>query len=386
MFRKVFFISSILLFAFGLNSCVERFRPNIDKYDNLLVIDGNITNQPGPYTVKLSRSAPLHNLEFIPITDCQVSIFDNTGISEVLVPVDAGVYQTSPSGIQGIVGRQYKISIQLPDGNIYESDFEELKQAVELESVYTQIEYREDETVNHTLAGYQFYLDTKKADTEANYYFWSLEATYQYQSDYTIRWIYRDTLEWFHAPWKYYNCWTTDPLSDIYVFNTEGLITPVITAFPLHYVNTETRKLSVRYSLLVKQFTISKQAYSFFEGLQDNTGEGSLYSQQPTQIRGNVFNIDNAGEPVLGYFLIAGLHEKRLFVDRPKLPVHFYYSQCQLTEADFEAYAQLPWYASAEFPYFAIETPGGRRAVPNQACVDCRRKGGMVEKPDFWID
>lgn len=386
MFRKVFFISSILLFAFGLNTCVERFRPNIDKYDNLLVIDGNITNQPGPYTVRLSRSAPLHNLEFIPVTECELTIFDNTGNSEILVSVAPGIYQTSPSGIQGIVGREYKISIQLPDGKAYESDFEELKQAVELDSVYAQIEYREGESVDHTLAGYQFYLDTKVVTAETNYFFWSLEATYHYQSDYTIRWIWEGTLEWFHGPWKLYNCWIDDPISDIFVFNTKGLVTPRVTAFPLHFVNTDTRRLSVKYSLLVKQFTVSQHAYAFFEGLKENTDQGSLYEQQPSQIRGNIKNINDINEPVLGYFLIAGLDQKRIFVDRPKYPVHHYYYKCELNEGVFDAYADLMWMGWHKIPVYVIETPGGRRGVPNQTCVDCRLKGGTIEKPDFWID
>lgn len=386
MRRKLFFIFLLFFLTAILNSCVERYRPLIDKYDNLLVIDGNITNLPGPYTVRLSRSAPLHNLEFIPVTDCELTISDNTGNSEVLLAVEPGIYQTSPSGIQGVVGREYKISILLPDGNTYESDFEELKKAVELDSVYAQIEYRENETVDHTTVGYQFYLDTKMADAEKNYFLWNLNATYHYQSDYTIRWVYIDTLEWFHGPWRLYNCWIDDPISEIFIYSTEGLSSSLVTAFPLHFVNTETRRLSVKYSLFVKQFTISQRAYTFFKGLKENTDQGSLYEQQPSQIRGNVKNINDINEPVLGYFLTAGLHEKRIFVDRPKYPVDHYYYTCELTEGIFDDYADLMWMGWHEVPVYVIETPGGRRAVPHQACVDCRRHGGTIEKPDFWID
>lgn len=383
---RLFNIIYVILFAFLLSSCVEKYRPEISKYDNLIVVDGQITNLPPPYTVRLSTSTPLFSQEVTPITDCEVIISDDFGTDEILKEVESGVYQTDSMGIQGTIGRQYKISIYVNDGTLYESDFEEMKQPVELDSVYAEIEHREVGGYDHTIDGYQFYLNTKEAISDTNYLLWNLEATYHYESDYTIRWVWEGTLEWFHAPWKYYNCWIDDPISDIFVMSTAGLNMPKVNAFPLHFVDTETRKLSVKYSLLVKQFTINENAYAFYQGIQENTEQGSLYDQQPGQIRGNVFNISNMSEPVLGNFLVAGVDQQRIFVEKLKWPAQYYYSQCSLTEADFEAYADLLWLGWHEIPVYAIETPGGRRAVPNQNCVDCRRRGGTVEKPDYWED
>jgi len=36
-------------------------------------------------------------------------------------------------------------------------------------------------------------------------------------------------------------------------------------------------------------------------------------------VRGNVNNIADIEEPVLGYFMVAGVSEKRIYTDRPKL-------------------------------------------------------------------
>lgn len=384
MTLKPFNIICIILSTLLLSSCVERFRPELDKYDDLLVVDGQITNLPPPYIVRLSKSSPLYTQETEAVTDCEVIISDDIGTDEILSEVEPGVYQTDSLGIQGIIGRQYKISIRLGNGSYYESDFEELKHPVELDSVYAQIEHREAGGYDHTLDGYQFYLNTKEAPSDTNYLLWNLEAIYHYQSDYTIRWVWEGTLEWFHAPWKYYNCWIDDPISDIFVLSTSGLNSPNVNAFPLHFVDTETRKLSVKYSLLVKQFTINEEAYAFYEGIQNNSDQGSLYEQQPGQIRGNVHNTSNMSEPVLGNFLVAGVHQKRIFVDPLLWPSQYYYSKCVLNEGDFDDYADLLWLGWHEIPVYVIETPGGRRAVPNQSCVDCRRKGGTVEKPDFW--
>jgi hypothetical protein len=143
----------------------------------------------------------------------------------------------------------------------------------------------------------------------------------------------------------------------------------------------------LRYSLLVKQFTVSKNAYTFWNAVKEsNSDDELLYSKQPYQVRGNVFNTSDDTEPVLGYFHVAGISEKRVFVDRPKAPVPLRYSVCELDEADFEAYGQRHMADPVYYPIFAIESPGGRRAIPPKGCVDCTLKGGTTEKPDFWID
>lgn len=384
--KKLSVSGFILLCFVCINSCIEEYLPRIDQYDNILVIDGKITDKPGPYTVRISRSTEVNNPDFKPVSDCEVVIYDNDGNTELMGLADEGIYQSAAEGIQGRIGKKYRIEVKLPNGNIYKSDFEELKNPIELDTVYAQIEYRDNIDFYHQLAGYQFYLNTKLAPSDSTYFLWDLEATYHYQSDYTIRWIYEGTLEWSYAPDTLFNCWSTYKVNEIFAMSTNGLNPTVITAFPLYYVNTQTRRLSVRYSLLIKQYTISQDAFVFYNGLKDNNGEGSLYDQQPVQIRGNVYNIYDPEEPVLGYFLVAGEDEKRIFVDRPKSPVPFYYPVCTLSEADFEAYGQLWWMPESDYPIFAIETPGGRRAVPHKDCVDCRQHGGTIFKPLFWID
>jgi hypothetical protein len=89
---------------------------------------------------------------------------------------------------------------------------------------------------------------------------------------------------------------------------------------------------------------------------------------------------------VVGYFMVSSIDELRIFVDRPPPGVPIRYPVCNLTEADFEAYGDMGMMDPVLYPLYAIETPGGRRALPHQDCVDCRRKGGTIQKPSFWID
>ena len=383
---KKFLVIGILLIVW-LNSCVEEYWPEIDNYENKLVVDGEITNEPGPYTVRLSLSSPVIEPEFIPYSGCEVILEDDLGNTEVLIEEQPGVYKTSVTGMQGQIGRMYKLTIHTPSDVTYKSSFEKLKEPGLIDTVYAMVEYRQDVNYPYDLAGYQFYIDTKPDDHDTNYYLWNLEATYKYQSDFLIRWYFNGTLNWMVNIDTLYNCWKNYVVNDIFLYSTEGLSARAIKGYPLHYVNTETRRLSVRYSLLVKQFTISKQAYIFWNAVKEhNSNDATLYSKQPYQIRGNVFNISDVTEPVLGYFHVAGISEKRIFIDRPKAPVPLRYPVCDLDEGDFHSYGQMFMADPVFYPLFAVESPGGRRATPPKGCTDCTEKGGTTTKPDFWID
>lgn len=383
---KVFQSFSLLLFLL-LTSCIDEYWPEISKYENALVVDGGITDKPGPYTIRLSITSPVDAPTFKPFSNCEVIISEEDGTSETLLETNAGIYKTQENGIQGEDGKKYKLTIITPDEKIYESQYEQLIAGEKIESVYGEIESRQDENYPYDLEGYQFYLNTETASSDSSYFLWRLEATYHYQSDYTIRWYYDGELKWFHGPDSLYNCYRTLYINNFYSMSTVGLSSPKIETFPLNYVNTETRQLSVKYSLLVKQYTLNRKAFLFWDVLREqNSSSSSLFTTQPYQLDGNVYNVDNPEEPVLGYFLVAGLDEKRIFVDRPKYPVQFHYSVCTLSDSDFESYAERIYADPVLYPLYAIETNGGRRAIPPKGCTDCREHGGTITKPDFWED
>lgn len=394
MYRKLL---KYILIIFSVNiitlACVDEYLPDLgNKYQNLLVVDGMITNKPGPYTIRLSLSTSVNRPDFIPLEKAKVTISDNAGNSEVLSEGADGNYSTSSDGITGIVGRQYKITIVTANGNTYESSFEELIKPVEIESVYAEIEYREDPAYPYNLAGYQFYIDTKQAEEDSSYLMWRVESTYKYQSDFLINGIFDSfgnnwgSLEPFPKPDSLRTCWKTYLVNHIFVFNTTELATPQIIEFPLNYVTTETKELSIKYSLKVDQLTITDEAYNHWDQVKkQNAEQGGLYNQQPYQIRGNIRNINNSDEAILGYFIVAGLSEKRIFVNRPPSYVPMRYFICDLDQGDFEAFGYIGWTDENTWPLYVTRS-SGRYALPQQKCLDCRKHGGTIIKPDFWID
>ncbi len=378
----------LALFIASVVSCEEKFQPELKpSAQNLIVVDGMISNLPGPYTVKLSLSSEVEDPHYIPLSGFYVLIEDNLGNHEQLQEISPGKYITSENGIQGIIGRKYKIEITATNGKQYTSDFEELLNPVGIDSIYTKVEYREEQNLPYDDAGYQFYVDTKMAENDSTFFLWDITATYKYKSDFIIRWIYDGELRPYTNSDTLRTCWLTKNIPGIYIYSTSHLAQPKLSGVPLHYVSTAVRDLSIRYSLLTSQFTISKHAYDFWGAIKEiHTETDGLYTRQPYQIRGNIFNPQNKDEPVLGYFLVAGEVQNRIFVNKPEAPVIMRYPVCVLTEADFMNFGDLFRTSPAEWPLYATYNAAGANAYPNQDCLDCRLRGGTIEKPDFWID
>lgn len=367
------------------SSCVEKFTPDLQKYENTLVVDGMITDDSGPYTIKLANSSPVENSEYNTVSGAELEIFDDIGNSEILTEVNPGEYSTAVDGIQGVVGRKYKLKITTQNGKVYFSDYEEILPSVEIDSFYSKIEYHENLHTEYDLVGLQFYVDTKYAENENNYFMWKLENTFEYNSSFLISHIFEGHFEEFTNSDSLYTCWKTETLKDIYVSNTANLAQAQIIEFPLNYVSSEDRKLSVKYSLLVKQLSINKNAYEFWHRIDElNSEQEALYASLPYQIRGNITCDSDPEEVVLGYFMTASVSEKRIFVDRPD--IDFHYNVCTLTEADFERIGWIYYTGPAYWPIYITTSIDGAMAQPNQYCIDCTKKGGSATKPEFWVE
>jgi hypothetical protein len=71
------------------------------------------------------------------------------------------------------------------------------------------------------------------------------------------------------------------------------------------------------YVVTIQQMALSESAYRYLYNLNEQiTISGSIFDPPPTLIRGNVYNIDDPDEIVLGYFYTAGITTLSLAVDR----------------------------------------------------------------------
>jgi len=377
--NRLFYGLILLISGFAVISCVEKYSPDIKDYSDQLVVDGLITNQNGPYKVLLSKTSPLNNDELRPFTGASVLVEDNEGNTYEFDEVVPGSYENNE--FTGEPGVAYKLQILASDGKLYESDYQEMPPSVPIDTVYAEIETNPTENPDYNEIGYQFYLSSQDVESESIYFLWKLTETYEYHADHDLEYTYSGVVVPYPDPDEFSTCWKTTKLREFYLFDASVLNNVNIQNLPLNFVNTETKRLSVRYSLLVDQYILSEQAFEFFSSVQEmNSGNDLFYSTQPYQIEGNVECVDEPQENVLGQFLVAGKTSKRIFVDRP-YGVYFYYEVCPVNT---EEIGELGMYHPSDYPIYLTLTENMVMGTVGKGCVDCREHGGTIEKPDFW--
>ena len=379
---KARLVSNIFLFGLiFISACTERFYPELNDFQNNLVVDGQITDAPGPYTVALSLSSDLDRIEYKPLENAVVKIVEESGESETLVEINPGEYQTID--LQGTAGKSYKLSIETIEGNTYESSYQLLRAAPAISEVYAEVENKYFVDINAEAAGYQFYVDSEPVGDDATYLMWLTEATFRYEANAPIEFTFVDRVVTpFPSPSSLFNCWRTDTVNNVTTYSTANFSNPAVEGVPLHFIKSTDISLSQRYSPLVKQYSLSKDAYDFWTGISAQlSSDAALYTTQPYQIRGNVQNIENSEEPVLGFFLVAGLTEKRVFFNPPP-EVELFSRDCLY---DYMAYSSLFIGSTppGDWPIYVALGPNGR-ALMAPGCLDCRDDGGNVVEPDFW--
>lgn len=113
--KNTFFI---ILSLFLLTACQKEIDLDLEDQSGSIVIEGNITNQPGPHFVKITRSVAVNqNNQYPAVAGANVVISDNTGQAETLQYIGDGRYQTS-SAFAGVPGRTYSLKIDA-DGKQY---------------------------------------------------------------------------------------------------------------------------------------------------------------------------------------------------------------------------------------------------------------------------
>ncbi|MFV0266304.1 MAG: DUF4249 domain-containing protein [Draconibacterium sp.] len=379
----------IALLVILIVGCKEEFLLKFDTDEKILVVEGDITNFEGPYSVRLSTTLPVNQPLRVPLENCTVTISDNTGQHEVLSETEPGVYETLKGGIQGIVGNEYSLSVVTPEGKRYETDFEKMEEPVEIDSVFAELTYKESLDYPFGLPGYQFYVNTKPGEKEDNYFLWKLTESFQYDADYRLYALYyygdlfyissdKDQVEDI-VKLDYdtlFTCWQTETVKDIFTGQTANLSSPQINRQPLHFVATDTKKLSVRYSLLVQQYAISKKTYQFWKSIREQIADESfLNTKQPYNIAGNLRNVEEPEEITYGFFTVASIAEERVFYYRPNATFYF---ETGYTAEPIDLHKK-------QQPVYLILKDNAMYFV-HKDCVDCRTEEGEPQKPNFWID
>ena len=358
--------------------CKEKFpfpQSAVDK--NYLVVEGFINSGNDSTRIKLSRSVKPDDSVFIkPERAAIVSVEGENGSDYPLFETEPGMYCGAPIALNP--AEKYRLAIQTTNGKSYFSEFVDVKTTPPIDSVNWV----------RTPDGIQIYVNTHDPNNDTRYYAWQFTETWEFHSYYSSLWEYIDgTMIYRNNPSSLYTCWQSSSSTNIFIGSSAKLTDDVIYRSPLVFIPDNSWKLSVKYSINVKQRALSKAAFEYLEKMKKNSEQlGSIFDPQPSTSSGNMYCADDPDEMVIGYMYASAIEEQRIFVSRLQVPDWQYRLYCEVfTVPNNKDSLDAAFLGGYNLVMDEIRERGILLGYTGSTglCIDCTRRGTNV-KPDFW--
>lgn len=403
----------LIVLCLFCSRCVESFTPKTSEYDELLFIEGYLNNDidDSPYVV-ISKSMPLSTADSIEVMDSlrnerfyflndpkkgnKAFYYGNEIISpqsnaEVAVLCDdgtkwlfneavngSGFYIETTGTFHGEAGKSYKLEVRA-NNNLYETDFEELRESIPIDSVYFKVESEQTDEFGTIAEGYQVYVSSSCPDNENYYLRWKTEETYRYESQFRSTHLSLGGKSLI--PYDSYEisvCYRKNILHEKHIESTEKYNSSELKKVPLNFVSQFSTRLMSKYYVDVRQYSISKSVYNFWKELNlTRSGTSGFYAIQPFPIQGNIKCTTDKNAKVIGVFEVAGVSNSIASVSHPHR-FKVIYDQCVvdsiLGPGAWDVIFPGDYIHEGEKAYWTGKYP----------CFDCRLKGGTTEVPEIF--
>ncbi|MEO1049023.1 MAG: DUF4249 domain-containing protein [Bacteroidota bacterium] len=347
MRRLIYSLALIVLYA----GCVEPFEFSSAENEELLVIEGSITQSTGTHQIMLSRTADFGAGNAKRIPGAEVTIFDDLGGSERYVELGAGVYSLRGENVQGVPGRTYFVEIRIGD-DLYRSEPETMPLVQPADSVYFRVA-EETEILESGEERSDFFI-TIFLDSPIN-----PEGTSS-----NLRWQIEEIYSFVTLPIQPFNviftCYIPVPADPQRIILADGefIGSNRVDGFELFKRDIfPPEQFISRHFFNVYQISQTDRAQVYWEDIQKVANQqGTIFDPPPAPVRGNVFNVNNPDELVLGYFSAQTVDTVRTFTTPGLLE-----------------------------PFVVVDPCDG--LDPIDLCFNCRTpQGSTLTRPSYWGD
>lgn len=334
------------LFILAVSACVNPVDIQIPIDSSLeVVIEGSITDQPGPYTVSLHQSLSLDNSRYLgrPVPARKVTLFDDNGHRVELIEKDAGMFQTHPDGVRGTIGRSYWIEVELTDGRVVESAPDQMNPVGDIDTIYYEFETHQPDD-GLTQYGYRIFINAHDQD-DNKFLRWKFTGTYVVTTEpqyHVIKNCVYDPLPcsgyglvngelkkgyaWNPQTQTYEyviglectccRCWVTQPENKPTVSNKQISKDGKFTKVEVGYVPVNFYTFQEKYRVQVQQMSLSREAFNFWKLVEaQKLAAGSLFQPIIGQIQGNL-TCRNCEDKFKGLFYAAAVRTKQIYLDK----------------------------------------------------------------------
>ena len=386
--NMILIIGLLMLTMTMLYSCKKPYTPKIASINtSYLVVEGVINTGQDSTIFNLSRTVNLTTkVDTAVELGAQVTVEDNNNISYAIPEIGKGKYAAPALGLDST--KQYHIRIKTTDGKEYLSDFTQPKPTPPIDSVGFTLKDN----------GIQIYVNTHDPKNNTHYYRWDYQETWQFHAKYFSSYVSNGSIIVPRTPDQIiYYCFTGDASSSITLGSSAKLVQDVIYQAPIISIASTSEKIETRYSILLRQYALTVDAFNYWQSLKKNTEQlGSIFDAQPSELTGNIHCLTNASVPVIGYISAGSVQQKRIYIDNSQLPVTWLPSYpydcqedsllyCRGSNCINEVINDLIPLPTGELPTSGVYKGGfiiGYIGAPLD-CVDCTIRG-TKQQPAFW--
>jgi hypothetical protein len=372
---KLFVLIAGLL---AITGCKDPYHMELRSSDQSLLVVEGFLNKGQASTFRLSRTIDLsEETSLKPELQAQLTVEGKDNSVAVFTEMGSGIYQAFLAFLE--VGKEYRLRIRTSAGREYLSSYVEVKNNPSIDSVSWR--QQEDNAVWISVS-------THDPANSSRYYRWEFEETWEIRSFFFSMWKHQGngSIVPRNMPTEDVSrCWRYNASTNILLGSSARLTSDVIKESPLILIPRTSEKLEQRYSVLVKQYTLSREAYEYFDLLKKNTESlGTIFSPQPSEVRGNIYSVNDPNEQVIGFVTASAVQEKRIFISASELEGRGAYPYC---ETIFIKNHPDSIAAAISFqPYNAIYQGPALSGwdASTSRCVDCTSRGGSTSKPSYW--
>jgi hypothetical protein len=364
--------------AVVITSCKKPYNPVIVASNtNYLVVEGVINSGQDSTIIHLSRTTNISDTTKVnPELGAQVTVESDQNTTYPIHELGKGVY-ASPS-LNLDAAHKYHLHIKTTDGKEYLSDPEAVKPTPPIDSVGFSFQGN----------GIQLYVNTHDPNNNTHYYRWDYTETWSFHARYPSPLITNGTDLVSRTPeQEVYSCFGNQVSSTVLLGSSAKLSRDFIYQSPLTQVASTSEKLETKYSILVKQYALTSDAYNFYTNLKKNTEQlGSIFAAQPSELTGNIHCVTNPAEPVVGYISVTNVQQKRIFISNSQLPDNWLAVYPYDCEVDTVGLLDLLPLGSTELAIGAATGPTGNfigYLATDSECADCTIRG-TNKQPAFW--
>jgi Domain of unknown function (DUF4249) len=311
--------------AFSLATCVSEYPLEDDITPaEFIIVDGiinhNLKGDSSNYVVQLSETKLLGNNSAyqIALTGATMSIIVNDKEVLPMVEREKGSYYLNRTDVFK-VGNTFKLQFQKGE-NKYESSGETLPDTVGIQKIYSEL--AEKPTAGNA---YEIFVDVQDNPKVRNYYKWSVK---QWEKQQYCQFCYRSGRSELCNQDLYAsigaeiskNNFCSENCYDILIYNPNNSISDIFfdgrTLLKKSLVVTP-YNFSTGTLIEVNQSSITPQYFAFLDLLKSQSlNTGGLADTPAAILIGNVKNLNNSSQKVLGYFSVTNTVSQRLWIDR----------------------------------------------------------------------